>query len=403
MVDLLSVSSLLKLLVFNQKDVFFRYEDIEPDDLIVSHSLYVELAKTLSQGAKADVVRQLCERAEAFRRLNRLEEAIMAATEASQVAHTAYDHNLQGIALLHLGAARASTGRAELGKIAISNSNRAIRDFCLESHNYAIALIVRAQIHYQIHWVNDRETSLSFFRQASRALERIIDESYSLEKTDVHDIYQSLRDSIYKKIDSLVKSSTEIRPLPIVPKQINKSAAPRLRTQDFITETLQALAQRSIPVVNIAATAGTPTGVYPDYSAIDYVESNKAITIYHQPYILHWPENAHSYHRVFRMRQDRDYVVMRVEGDSMAPTLESGEYILVRKQSYHEFDGQLVVATLDNENESAPTKSVVKRARGHPSIRWLESDNSEKTKYPPISHGQFLLYGVVEIAFKPSR
>lgn len=405
MIDRLSIPNLLKLLVFNQKDVFFRYEHADPDDLIINSSQYTKLASNVGHRAKADVVRQLCEREEALRKLNRHTEAIAIATEASQIAHDAYDHNLQGIALLHLSAARASTGRSDLDKQAIRDCNRAIRDFCLEPHNHAIALAIRAQIHRQINQDGDSETSQSYLRQASRALERIIEESHGLSTAGVCKVYRELKDSVDEAINALVKSRAEIMPLPIAPKLVNRSTAPRPKTINMLSDAVQVLAQRSIPILNISARAGTPIGEYADYSALDYIEIADQISLFGRPYTLHWPDNTNQGHRTLQLRVDREYAAVLVDGESMLPTLHPGEYVLVRKQDYHEFDGQLVVATLGSQGEGDPTESIVKRARGYPHIKWLESDNPRRAKYPQISPNnadlQLRLFGIVEAILKP--
>ena len=51
-----------------------------------------------------------------------------------------------------------------------------------------------------------------------------------------------------------------------------------------------------------------------------------------------------------RGRQQDAYFVLEVRGDSMHPTYQNGDLLLVLKQDYADYSGQVVVALYDDEN-----------------------------------------------------
>jgi len=83
---------------------------------------------------------------------------------------------------------------------------------------------------------------------------------------------------------------------------------------------------------------------------------------------------------------------LRIEGDSMAPTLNEGEYVAVRRCDTAE-DGDIVVARVGAE-------LVLKRLRRSPHGTTLQSDNAA---YAAILIGtdEMVIEGVVTCSWRP--
>ena len=86
-----------------------------------------------------------------------------------------------------------------------------------------------------------------------------------------------------------------------------------------------------------------------------------------------------------------DYA-LRIEGDSMEPTLREGEYVAVRRQHTAE-DGDIVVARLGSE-------LVLKRLRKSPRGFTLQSDNPAYAALP-VAAGELAIEGVVTCSWRP--
>jgi len=88
-----------------------------------------------------------------------------------------------------------------------------------------------------------------------------------------------------------------------------------------------------------------------------------------------------------------DYA-LRIEGDSMEPTLREGEYVAVRRQHTAE-DGDIVVARVGAE-------VVLKRLRRSPHGTTLQSDNPAYAAIP-VASGEFTVEGVIVCSWRPSE
>jgi len=88
---------------------------------------------------------------------------------------------------------------------------------------------------------------------------------------------------------------------------------------------------------------------------------------------------------------DADYA-LRIEGDSMEPTLREGEYVAVHRQHTAE-DGDIVVARVGSE-------LVLKRLRRSPHGVTLQSDNTAYAAIP-TSDGELEIEGVVMCSWRP--
>jgi SOS-response transcriptional repressor LexA len=86
-----------------------------------------------------------------------------------------------------------------------------------------------------------------------------------------------------------------------------------------------------------------------------------------------------------------DYA-LRIEGDSMEPTLREGEYVAVRRQHAAE-DGDTVVARVGAE-------LVLKRLRLSPHGTTLQSDNPGYAAIP-VAAGEHAVEGVVTCSWRP--
>jgi SOS-response transcriptional repressor LexA len=86
-----------------------------------------------------------------------------------------------------------------------------------------------------------------------------------------------------------------------------------------------------------------------------------------------------------------DYA-LRIEGDSMEPTLLEGEYVAVRRQHTAD-DGDIVVARVGAE-------VVLKRLRFSPHGTTLQSDNPAYAAIP-VAAGELEVEGVVTCSWRP--
>lgn len=89
---------------------------------------------------------------------------------------------------------------------------------------------------------------------------------------------------------------------------------------------------------------------------------------------------------------DGAHYALRIEGDSMEPTLREGEYVAVRRQHVAE-DGDIVVARVESE-------LVLKRLRRSPHGITLQSDNPAYAAIP-IPEDQLQIEGVVMCSWRP--
>jgi len=88
-----------------------------------------------------------------------------------------------------------------------------------------------------------------------------------------------------------------------------------------------------------------------------------------------------------------DYA-LRIEGDSMEPTLREGEYVALRRQHVAD-DGDIVIARIASE-------LVLKRLRRSPHGITLQSDNPAYAAIP-VSEGDLAIEGVVMCSWRPRR
>jgi len=88
---------------------------------------------------------------------------------------------------------------------------------------------------------------------------------------------------------------------------------------------------------------------------------------------------------------EADYA-LRIEGDSMEPTLREGEYVAIRRQHWAE-DGDIVVARVGPE-------LVLKRLRRSPHGITLQSDNPAYAAIP-VANGDLAVEGVVTCSWRP--
>jgi SOS-response transcriptional repressor LexA len=86
-----------------------------------------------------------------------------------------------------------------------------------------------------------------------------------------------------------------------------------------------------------------------------------------------------------------DYA-LRIEGDSMEPTLRQGEYVAVQRQHTAE-DGDIVIARVGSD-------LVLKRLRRSPHGVMLQSDNPAYAAIP-TSDGELEIEGVVMCSWRP--
>jgi repressor LexA len=91
--------------------------------------------------------------------------------------------------------------------------------------------------------------------------------------------------------------------------------------------------------------------------------------------------------------EDADYA-LRIEGDSMEPTLREGEYVAVRRQHVAD-DGDIVIARVGSE-------LVLKRLRRSSHGITLQSDNPAYAAIP-VTEGDLALEGVVTCSWRPRR
>ena len=89
--------------------------------------------------------------------------------------------------------------------------------------------------------------------------------------------------------------------------------------------------------------------------------------------------------------EQADYA-LRIEGDSMEPTLREGEYVAVRRQHIAE-DGDIVIARVGAE-------LVLKRLRRSPHGTTLQSDNPAYAAIP-VAAGELAVEGVVTCSWRP--
>jgi len=86
-----------------------------------------------------------------------------------------------------------------------------------------------------------------------------------------------------------------------------------------------------------------------------------------------------------------DYA-LRIEGDSMEPTLREGEYVAVRRQHTAE-DGDIVIARVGAE-------VVLKRLRLSPHGTTLQCDNPAYVAIP-VAPGELAVEGIVTCSWRP--
>jgi hypothetical protein len=107
--------------------------------------------------------------------------------------------------------------------------------------------------------------------------------------------------------------------------------------------------------------------------------------------------------KTFRLKQGYQYFAIQVQGDSMEPTIFTGEYALVRSQKQPDHDGQIVAVNIGHQTVSTPTTALIKRLSKIRNGVRLESDNSN---YPPQDYTRddtpVNVLGVVEAILSPA-
>ena len=364
------------------------------------------LLNLLQFGQSNDAIASILAESELLRRQSLHQKTVERVLDAYNIAKRSSDRNWKSVTLLHLSAARISLMLPEQDVLAAGNCEQAIRFAGFDLHNLALAQIMRAQIELQIRRDEGGTNALSYFRQAAETLGQIIKEKRSQNQPT--EIYEELKSAVEADGTRLIESHAPptARHTATATRQIVRSTTSRVSDKSP-KRSLEKPGKHLIPIFSIAAHAGFPGEGYVDNAKDDFLDiTGNKVLIENKSCEIRWLHNKNRPDQKIQLQSNKEYVVVQVEGSSMEPTIHHGEYLLVKKQSRHDSDRQIVVAVLGIQSEFEPFRIIVKIARGYPEIEYLASSNSDQLRYPVIepsnSELPINILGVVEAVLHPA-
>jgi hypothetical protein len=330
----------------------------------MSDPLSISNLLSLLQVDRGNDAIRLCDEAENLRRRHYYEKAVEASSHAERIAHSVFDYELQGATLLYLGTMHAFRSESSDGELAVRYCERAVRAFRRNTHNYAIAQLIRARI--ELH-LEQKDEAVVHFYSTTQILQKLIVFSREHRQGQMVALYESLYNATNAAIAKVYASLTEVKPVPIARKKTRQPAISAASTTQFSAGRKQQNKESSpmdlpfpLPVpmkivwptqtslrlelspVYVSATDSA--AIQPDLSenALDYIQLS-GISINGKPFAIQpiYPASG-DLGNTLKIYRDKQYVPVLVQTDVGRGEFNN-TYLLVRRQDRPDHEDQYIV------------------------------------------------------------